>query len=234
MKILDTLHGRYVTGRRARRLSRLIAEVLPRGASVLDVGCGDGKIARLVMDARPDVALEGIDVMLRPRSVIPVGLYDGRVIPHSDRSFDVVMFVDVLHHTDNPVGLLLEAARVARTAVVVKDHAAEGLFAYPTLRFMDRLGNCRHNVAMPYNYLTLGQWWEAFDRLGLVAAHWTHRLNLYPFPADLIFGRRLHFLSRLEPDPARPTVNGGRARSRPLRSSAIAHQSPAVGRPSSQ
>jgi SAM-dependent methyltransferase len=221
MRFLDTLHGRYVTGPRAGRLSGLIAGVLPRGASVLDVGCGDGGLARLVMDGRPDVTLEGIDVMIRPRSVIPVGLYDGRVIPHPDRSFDVVMFVDVLHHTGDPVGLLREAARVARTAVVVKDHAAEGLLAYPTLRFMDRLGNCRHNVALPYNYLTLRQWRQAFDQLGLVAACWTDRLSLYPLPADLVFGRRLHFLARLEPVRSRPAGEGRGANSRSHRPSAV-------------
>jgi hypothetical protein len=37
--------------------------------------------------------------------------------------------------------LLREAARVAREAVVIKDHTKNGLAADATLRFMDRIGN---------------------------------------------------------------------------------------------
>lgn len=198
MGLIEAVHSGYVTGRRVRRLGEHLARVLPREARVLDVGCGDGSVARLILERRPDVAIEGIDVMVRPTTAIPVGPFDGRSIPHPDRSFDAVMFVDVLHHTDDPLVLLREAVRVARTAVVIKDHAADGLLARPTLRFMDRVGNCRHRVVLPYNYLTVRQWREAFDSLGLVATNWNDRLGLYPFPADLVFERKLHFLATLE------------------------------------
>ena len=36
--------------------------------------------------------------------------------------------------------LLREAVRVARQAVLIKDHLVEGTFAYSTLRFMDWWG----------------------------------------------------------------------------------------------
>ena len=37
--------------------------------------------------------------------------------------------------------LVREAAQVANNSVVIKDHLLEGMFAAPTLRFMDWLGN---------------------------------------------------------------------------------------------
>jgi 2-polyprenyl-3-methyl-5-hydroxy-6-metoxy-1,4-benzoquinol methylase len=43
-----------------------------------------------------------------------------RVLSYTKASFDVVMFVDVLHHTKDPMVLLREARRVARRAIVVK------------------------------------------------------------------------------------------------------------------
>ena len=54
------------------------------------------------------------------------------------------MFVDVLHHTDDPMVLLREAGRVASGFVLIKDHTQNGILAGRRLRFMDWVGNARH------------------------------------------------------------------------------------------
>jgi SAM-dependent methyltransferase len=194
--LIDRMHG-VVFNRRVRVLGGHVATLLPEGASVLDVGCGDGNLALAVQQHRPDVVIEGIDVLLREHTHIPVTLFDGATIPHGDGSFDVVLFVDVLHHTDDPLPLLREAARVARRAVVIKDHTAEGFLANPTLRFMDRVGNARFGVSLPYNYWRRRQWVEAFAGLGLTTEAWIDELGLYPGWANWVFGRSLHFIARL-------------------------------------
>src|SRR5262245_61677921 len=93
--------------------------------------------------------------------------------------------------------LLREAVRVTRRLVLIKDHMLQGAFAYSTLRLMDWVANARHHVALPYNYWTPAQWHAAFDNLGLTVSSWESNLDLYPFPADLIFGRSLHFITLL-------------------------------------
>ena len=108
--------------------------------------------------------MSGIDVLVRPETKIPVQPFDGQRIPFADGAFDAVSFVDVLHHTDDPIVLLREAVRVAKTAVVIKDHLADGVLARPTLRFMDWVGNAGHGVVLPYNYWTQPQWSRAFAR----------------------------------------------------------------------
>ncbi len=128
---------------------------------------------------------------------IPVRAFDGRRIPFEDRSFDDALFVDVLHHTDDPGILLGEAARVARRAIVIKDHLLEGPFAAATLRFMDRVGNERYSVALPYNYWPRSRWLAEIAVRGLRVDSWKERLALYPPPADWVFGRSLHFAARL-------------------------------------
>lgn len=198
MSLLDSIHGRHIFQRRVRVLSQHLAEVLPPNASVLDVGCGDGLIAKRILARRPDLQLRGLDVFIRPHTHVPVDPFDGVTLPCADRSIDCVMFVDVLHHTPDPAQLLREAARVARRAIVLKDHTCEGLLARPTLRLMDWVGNARHGVVLPYNYWTLAQWRQAFAKLRLHQANWRDRLKLYAFPLNLLFERQLHFITRLE------------------------------------
>ena len=198
MSLLDRLHGEYVHTRRVRVLRKCISELIPQHASVLDVGCGDGLLAQLILDERPDIQFAGIDVLLRKETRIPITEFDGAHIPFPDKSQDFVMFVDVLHHTDDPMVLLTEATRVARRGLLIKDHTLEGFLAGPTLRFMDTVSNARFGVALPYNYWRHSQWLEAFRKLGLSVESWKKNLNLYPAPADRIFGRSLHFIGRLD------------------------------------
>jgi SAM-dependent methyltransferase len=201
MRCLDQVHERYVYGRRVRVLASALAEFLPPRARVLDVGCGDGLLASLALKLRPDSEVQGIDVLARDKHYIPVTTFDGRTIPHPDASFDVVTFIDVLHHADDPRLLLREAARVGRQAVIVKDHLVEGFLAGPTLRFMDRVGNARYHVSLPFNYWPREKWRETFVTLGLAVEAWRENLRLYPWWADWVFGRSLHFVARLKPRP---------------------------------
>ncbi len=198
MSQIERIHGGYVHNRRVRVLSAHLWELIPQGARVLDVGCGDGLLAHFIMQKRPDIEMRGIDVLVRKHTYIPIDGFDGKVIPYGDAIFDVVMFVDVLHHAEDPMILLREAVRVVRKAIVVKDHTLNGLFAGRTLQFMDRVGNKRHGVPLPYNYWPRQRWFEAFEALDLIVGVWKKDLRLYPRPVSWIFDRSLHFIARLD------------------------------------
>lgn len=197
MKPLQQVHASLVHSHRVRMLAGHIAPLLATGARVLDIGCGDGALDEAIKQLRPDLHISGLDVLVRTAARIPVTAFDGKTIPHGDTSFDVTLLVDVLHHTEAPEALLREAKRVARAAVVVKDHTLTGWLAGPTLRVMDWVGNAAHGVALPYNYRTEAQWRETFATLGLRTEEWRRDLRLYPWLADWLFGRQLHFLARL-------------------------------------
>ncbi len=198
MKLIERVHDQYVAQRRARVLSGHLARMIPSGARVLDVGCGDGSIAGLVAEQRRDLGMAGIDVLMRPDARIAVSQFDGRVIPYDDDSFDTVMFVDVLHHTEDPISLLREAVRVTRRAIVIKDHMCDGWLADRTLRLMDVVGNARHGVSILFNYWTHQRWLDAFGELNLRIGEWKTDLRIYPQPASLMLDRSLHFLTRLD------------------------------------
>ncbi|MBA2439506.1 MAG: class I SAM-dependent methyltransferase [Thermoleophilaceae bacterium] len=198
------IHDRLVHNRRARVLRDHIVALLPAGSAVLDVGCGDGLLAHLIAERRSDLRLTGIDVLVRPGTHIPVEPFDGRNIPVSDAGVDVVMFIDVLHHTQDPRSLLSEAARVARRAVIIKDHCRDSVLAEATLRFMDWVGNAHHGVELPYNYWSSREWTDAFEDLGLRLECWRQKLGLYAWPATWLFDGKLHFIARLTPGHAPP------------------------------
>ncbi len=209
MSFLELFHEGYVHERRVSVLSEWCSNLIPRNTSVLDVGSGDGRLARLIADKRPDISIHGMDVRPRAGAAIHVEPFNGRSIPHGEGSFDVVTFIDVLHHTVDPMILLWEAVRVARQVILIKDHLLKGALAYSTLRLMDWVGNARHKIALPYNYWTSTQWHRAFDKLGLVVSSWESDLKLYPFPADLIFGRSLHFVAVLRLPRQKENSNAG-------------------------
>jgi len=196
-RLHSSAHDKAVFGRRIEVLTRTLADFIPQGARVLDIGCGSGTLAKRIMALRPDITIEGIDVLVRPGTEIPVTEFDGDTIPWPDGHFDIALFVDVLHHTEAPARLLAEAKRVSKGGIVIKDHFREGVLADATLRFMDWVGNAQHGVVLPYNYLSDPEWRSIWSRLGLKVERLTDKVGLYPAPFSWLFDRRLHFVARL-------------------------------------
>jgi SAM-dependent methyltransferase len=203
MNLLSRMHGAWVHEPRVKVLASLFARLIPSGAkSLLDVGCGDGILAREIHELRPDIIVQGLDVFARPNAAIPVTVFDGVHLPFAQGEFDVIMFADVLHHTADPRVLLREAVRVAGQGVAIKDHLMQGFLASRTLAFMDWMGNAAHGVALPYNYWRPDQWTAAFRELDLAPGAWETSLRLYPWPARLLFERSLHFVAWIPVQPA--------------------------------
>ena len=204
------LHGQFVRRSRAAVLAQHLAELLPSdAASMLDVGCGDGLIDSAILARRAKLSIEGADLFPRPEALIPVRAFDGQNLPYPDRSFDVVIFIDVLHHAADAVALLREAARVARRSVLIKDHFAEGFPARLTLRFMDLIGNAGYSFAWTASYWARAKWLQTFKDLNLSVVETRNRLGLYPAPASWLFERSYQFVARLDLKESREVTDGG-------------------------
>jgi len=192
------LHNQFVYNRRMEILSDCFADMIGRSHKlhILDVGCGDGKIARLIME-KTDVSIEGIDVLVRDTTYIPVKAFDGKKILYENDSFDSAIIIDVLHHSDDPLTLLKEVKRVVQKSIFIKDHLLEGLWAGTTLKFMDYVGNDHFGVRLPYNYMKKTEWLALFEELKLSVSSWNERLNLYSRPWHFLFDRGFHFIADL-------------------------------------
>jgi ubiquinone/menaquinone biosynthesis C-methylase UbiE len=147
----------------------LVAPHVAPGASVLDVGCGEGYVLE-ELAARGAGELFGADVVdIRQEKARPFRLYDGVELPFLDRRFDVVILSFVLHHVpdDRKRALLREALRVCRGTVVIVEDTPVTLF--------DRLMNRLHGESYrrqikstaSFGFLTEGEWSWLFRGMGL-------------------------------------------------------------------
>jgi SAM-dependent methyltransferase len=196
--MLDFIHENLTYDRRINTLATQISEHLDAGAEILDIGCGDGQISELILSKVEGASIAGIDVMERSIANISVTKYDGLTIPLEDNSVDTCVFVDVLHHAEQPLRVMQEAGRVARKSVIIKDHLADGFLSWQILRFMDWVGNERHGVSLPYNYFKEQEWLDYFAQLEWNIDSWETDLNIYPLWCSWAFDRKLHFIAKLQ------------------------------------
>ena len=101
-----------------------IARLVPRGARVLDLGCGDGAMLDYLQRQRGcsgyGIELSDANVLAcvqRGVDVVQLNLDEGLDI-FGDASFDVVLQLDTLQHLRNAETMLRETARVGRTGIV--------------------------------------------------------------------------------------------------------------------
>lgn len=102
----------------------LISDLVPRGARVLDLGCGDGAFLAHLRDQRGCTGY-GIEIAdanvlactTRGVNVIQLNLEEGLAL-FEDQSFDVVLQLDTLQHLRNTEKMLHETARVGRIGIV--------------------------------------------------------------------------------------------------------------------
>ena len=107
-----------------RKDIELIADLVPVGSRVLDLGCGTGELLAHLRDKRQctgyGIEIDDANVLACTQKgvdVIQLNLEDGLAI-FEDQSFDVVLQLDTLQHLRNTERMLKETARVGRVGIV--------------------------------------------------------------------------------------------------------------------
>lgn len=200
-KVRDALyasHHRRVHEPRVGRVARALAAQIGRAGSLLDVGCGDGTVARDIAAAVGADRVAGVDVKVRPEVAVEVTAYDGVRLPFPDRSFDAVVISDVLHHCEDPRAVLREALRVAGACVAIKDHFCFGPVSERILLWMDMVGNAAPGVTVRGTYFTPGQWVSMVTDCGGRVTHLDWPLQIHDYPFRLVTRDELQFAARVE------------------------------------
>ena len=106
------------------QVMQALANLVPRGSRVLDLGCGNGAFLSLLQSERGctgyGVEIDDANVLAcvqRGVSVIQLNLEQGLSM-FEDQPFDVVLQIDTLQHLRNAETMLRETARVGRMGVV--------------------------------------------------------------------------------------------------------------------
>lgn len=101
-----------------------LAELVPQGARVLDLGCGDGAMLDHLQHTRGctgyGVEIDDANVLAcirRGVNVVQLNLEAGLAL-FEDASFDVVLQIDTLQHLRNAETMLRETVRVGRVGIV--------------------------------------------------------------------------------------------------------------------
>jgi len=136
-----------------RKDMELIAQLVPPGSRVLDLGCGTGELLALLRDTRQcsgyGVEIADDNVLACTRrgvNVIQLNLEDGLAM-FEDQSFDVVLQLDTMQHLRNTERMLRETARVGRVGIVSFPN-----FAHWANRLRIASGRMPVTKALPYDW----------------------------------------------------------------------------------
>lgn len=108
----DSDPGRWRSWEPPEDVHEMIAPEL--SGPVLDVGCGDGKLAALLGGRIRWVGLDSSPSQLAANPYRPVVLGDMTTLPFADGSFAEVAHLWCLYHVDDPSAAIREAMRVLR------------------------------------------------------------------------------------------------------------------------
>lgn len=130
-----------------------IAQLVPMGSRVLDLGCGDGALLAYLQQTRNCTGY-GIEIndanvlacVKRGVNVVQLNLDEGLAL-FDDASFDVVLQIDTLQHLRNAEVMLRETVRVGRLGIVAFPN-----FAHWPNRLSVLLGRMPVTRRLPYQW----------------------------------------------------------------------------------
>ncbi|MDD5569112.1 MAG: class I SAM-dependent methyltransferase [Candidatus Pacebacteria bacterium] len=154
--------------RAAREMCRECEKFIDSNSRILDFGCGSAIVGKEFAEYFNSEIL-GVDIIDNRVVKIPFRQYSGKDLSFlPDNSFDAVLINYVLHHTDDPVNSLKEAARVAKKRIIIYENLPEGIIS----GFFCWL----HGISFAYlfqknavtgKFLTRNEWKNAFNKLSL-------------------------------------------------------------------
>lgn len=196
--LLSRLH-KPIYEKRIQVLSSLILESLEDGDRILDIGSGFGALGERLLKAAAEagkgIDIQGLEKHPRGGEQIETLAFDGYDIPCENGHYDVVILADVVHHEEDYMRLLKEAARVTRRLLIIKDHTPVGFLGHARICFMDWAANSPYGVKCLYRYFPAARWRSIFDELGLEVVRELESIRLYPQPFNVLFGNRLQYFA---------------------------------------
>lgn len=139
-----------------RRDLLLIADMIAPGTRVLDVGCGDGSLLKLLAETRNidargiELSQAGVNKCVAQGLSVIQGDADQDLVDYPDDAFDYVVLTQTIQATQRPRDVLAQLLRIGKYAIVSFPN-----FAYWRLRF-----SLTFNGRMPISTHLPETWYE--------------------------------------------------------------------------
>lgn len=142
-----------------KKLSKIILQLIPNNSFILDVGSGKGCVSKYLKQYNKTLKPICLDIKKTNVDVNGSAVY----LPFKDKSFDITIVIDVLHHTTQIITILKELKRVTKNHIIIKEQAFTSVISKLMILFGDELTN-KHAI---YNHLHYCTWKEIFKELDL-------------------------------------------------------------------
>lgn len=171
-----------LTHKRSEKFAQYIANLVPDSASILDFGCGNMYTSIELQKIKPNLHITGLDVVkdqnLSDNTLIPgkldFKLLTTKEIPFEDNSFDYVVALATMHHTDDPEYYLSELKRVIRPtgAIILIEEMYINMIDKVWISSQDWILNkMKAGVPVPLNFRSHKHYLNEFKKQGLSIVH---------------------------------------------------------------
>lgn len=169
-KILDVLYKyRFsknlvyqILKSRAKVLTDMVFPYLNKDGLILDIGPASCTVTEALLQQGMKVFPLDVENYSIVDTVLPT-LYDGYRMPFKDNQFDMSLILFVLHHTPDPVQVLVEVKRVSRKILILEDIVASSIHKSLTAT-LDNLMNLEF-YDQPHANKSDEEWRSIFGKL---------------------------------------------------------------------
>jgi len=166
------------------RASKIVEEISGSlaGSSILDIGCGDGMVPYLISDKRFDIQLMDVVNYVDVRVKFPF-----TSVIESNRKYDTILLLTVLHHCEDPLALLQKATDASNKRIIIIESVVgvsrsnisnEATSPLYDITFDDQVKYAvfvdwfynrilHSDVPVPYNFTSPSNWKKVFSQLNL-------------------------------------------------------------------
>ena len=192
------------------RLQRITAEIINiskeisqkknKKLTVLDFGCGSMNICRKLNKHSFIKQIVGTDIFyFKLKSKKMQYIQSDKFFETNNRSFDLVIAIDVLHHIgiDQAPKILQKLSKISNN-IIIKDHFEHGFFSRHLLRFVDFYANYAYGVKIPKKYFNYKSWNKTVKKSSLEEVRLIKNFQQHDGLFNLILNKKHHFISILK------------------------------------
>ncbi|MBE0670395.1 MAG: methyltransferase domain-containing protein [Anaerolineales bacterium] len=181
-KLLDVLYKYDLSKRlvyqilntRAKGLADTVSPYLNKDDLILDIGPASCTVTEALIKQDLKVFPLDIENFSIVDTVLPT-IYDGHRMPFKDNQFETSLILFVLHHTPDPMKVLVEAKRVSRKILVFEDIVTSPAHKFLTAA-LDSLMNLEF-YNQPHTNKRDDEWKSIFSQLDLKLSNQEHKTS---------------------------------------------------------